>query len=665
MKKSLSVKSALIIAFISMFGAAILLGYNFTRSYQQTIYGLNANQFQTTALSIRHYLGAYYDSRSFKTKVAHLDNIVAVNDMISDMHILNDSNQSLYDADRNGLPYHPESTCHDISRIDSLDVQNLECLDIPIFSGSGNFKLLIYLDKTFLYEKLEKPRQTYLMEFMLLVAFFLFLSIILLYKLLVRPMEQLRHYAYYGQNPPHPFFIGELEGIRYSLKTTLDRLQNEQDKLYDLSINDPLTGLNNRNALTDKLDWLIFQSRRNHEKFALLFLDLDNFKYVNDIYGHNVGDQLLKTVALRISATIRKNDFASRFGGDEFVIILPSIQTESSILDTLNRIMNAVAAPIQIDNISINISCSIGIALFPEDGDEGTALIQHADMAMYSAKDRGKNSYAFFEKHLNLQLKEELKIKKLIEEALENDYFTLLYQPQVDIASGQIIGCEALIRIYHPIEGAIAPNSFIPVAERHGLINAIGQWVVQSAARQLKVWQSQELDSIKIAINISANEFMQKEFLDNILNATEGIQREQLCIELTESVLMNRLDENIKIIEKLKVNGFAISLDDFGTGYSSLAYLKRLPIDILKIDKSFVDDILTDPNDKLFIEMIINIAHTLKLTVIAEGVESDAQLQALTTLDCDIYQGYYCSKPVDAQAFEKLFNSSRCDELKE
>lgn len=659
--KSLSIKWTVILSFVLMFGIAFVIGVKFAQNNIQNAYNIILNQIQTSAFGIKHFLGSYYDENSLKTKKAHLDNLVAINDVIADMHIVSDTNQSLYDSDRDGLAFHPGSICYDIASLDTVDPASVLCVSVPVFSSSGGYRLLMYIDTDFINRTIIKPRNSYFAEYVIVVIIFLLISLWLLYRLLIRPMESLRHFAYYGEYAPKPFFIHELEGIRYSLSTTFKRLQTEQDKLYDLSIKDPLTGMNNRKALSEQLEWLIAQSKRSHERFALLFLDLDDFKYINDINGHDYGDRVLKSISSKMMEILRENDFVTRFGGDEFVIILSFIQDEAAVVETIKRLIQIFSTPISVNESSISITASIGVSLFPKDGNDSATLIKHADMAMYTAKENGKNGFAFFEDRLNLILQEELQVKKQIEDALANDYFYLEYQPQVELDSDTITGCEALIRLQHPEAGFIPPGRFIKVAERHGLIGAIGNWVLKTAVAQIEKWADTDLKSLKVAINISAIEFMQDNFVHTLLTTTENIHRKNLCIELTESVLMQRFEENIEKIQQLKELGFTVSLDDFGTGYSSLAYLKSLPIDILKIDKSFIDDILVDPNDKLFIEMIINIAHTLKLTTIAEGVETAGQLNTLSALGCDKFQGYYCSKPLTSNAFEKLFHSSRCE----
>jgi diguanylate cyclase (GGDEF)-like protein len=478
-------------------------------------------------------------------------------------------------------------------------------------------------------------------------------------NIIVHPLETLRDYAYRTTKIPHRFFITELEMIRHSLKKTFHRLNIEQKKLYHLSTRDVLSGLYNRQSLLEKLESLIYNSQRNNTKFALLFIDLDNFKNVNDSLGHDVGDKLLILVAQNLLNTVRKNDIVSRLGGDEFIIVLPNIEDETTVMEVVERIQNIFKQTIEVNFSKIAVTASIGITIYPNDATNTTELLKNADIAMYKAKAIGKNHYYFFTQELNSYVQEKLQIQKYIQDALTHDYFQLYYQPKVDIQSGKIVACEALIRLIHPEVGLIPPDKFIKIAEQNGFIIPLGRSILQKAISQLHHWENTPLKNLKVSINISALELEDTQFLENLRTMIQTIETSRLDIEITESVFISGYQEKIKIIHEIKKLGLTLSLDDFGTGYSSLSYLKELPFDTLKIDKAFVDDINTQDGET-FIKMIVNIAKTLNLEVVAEGVEREDQKEFLKSISCDQYQGYLCSKPLKADEFENLF--MRCNQ---
>jgi diguanylate cyclase (GGDEF)-like protein/PAS domain S-box-containing protein len=423
-----------------------------------------------------------------------------------------------------------------------------------------------------------------------------------------------------------------------------------------LAEHDPLTGLPNRLLLNDRLDQAIARSLRKTSTMAVLFLDLDGFKHINDSLGHPVGDLLLQSVAERLKGCIRAPDTVSRQGGDEFVVLLHDTQNAESAAMTAKRILNAIALPHDIKGRDLNVTASIGISVFPCDGVNAETLIKNADTAMYQAKAGGRQIFRFFTPEMNVRAVERQSMEEDMRRALVQDEFSLVYQPIVNIQSGVITGAEALLRWTHPTHGQIEPSVFIPAAEDSGLILQIGAWVLREACRQAKAWMDAGLQPITMSVNVSATQFRSEDFMDNlsaILDET-GLRSEYLNLEVTESVLMERAKPGVPIFETIRDRGMLVSVDDFGMGYSSLSYLQKYPLDVLKIDQSFVRQISADPSETSIVSAIISIGKSLKLRVVAEGVESAQDLAFLKTQSCDEAQGFYFSRPVPADQFAKL-----------
>ncbi len=422
---------------------------------------------------------------------------------------------------------------------------------------------------------------------------------------------------------------------------------------------DSLTGLPNRTLLHDRLHIAIAQASRDKERLGVLLLDLDRFKGINETLGHRAGDKLLKAVAQRLVACIRDSDTLARLGGDEYVAILVGVTHDDSITTVAKKILTVVSEPYYIDGTEIFSTCSIGIAVYPMDGEDSHTLLKHADLAMYQAKGLDRNNFQFFSRELNRQALERMMLESSMRKGLERGEFFLVYQPQVDTCSGTIFGMEALLRWRHPDMGVLSPDRFIGVAEDNGLIIPLGEWVLRTACRQNKSWQEQGLTKVRFAVNLSAKQFGQYH-LDEIVAATlleTGLDPEWLELELTESTIMKDAEQNAALMRKFKTIGISLAIDDFGTGYSSLSYLKNFPISRLKIDRSFVRDITTNPDDAAIAQIIIDIARSLNLSVIAEGVETRAQMQFLFFHNCVEMQGYLFSRPVPAEEFAELLRN--------
>lgn len=428
-----------------------------------------------------------------------------------------------------------------------------------------------------------------------------------------------------------------------------------------MAFHDQLTGLANRRSLENTVKRTIQLSKENSELFALLFLDLDRFKAINDTFGHCSGDILLKEVAKRLKECLDSNSFIARQGGDEFAIIVDNIKNIEKLKENCEKILNSLSKPITFNNHCVYITCSIGITIYPTHGQSLESLMKHADSAMYRSKSSGKNTYEFYNCAMDKLISKKLIIEQELRSAITNNEFTLYYQPQYNILTNKIIGAEALIRWVHPTHGVIPPSDFIPVAEETGLIDDIGKWVMNSACRQVKKWQDDGFRAFKIGINVSPHQFKQENFVSevyNILHET-GLPYKYFDLEITETVGIQDTSDAIDKLNTLKKSGIKISIDDFGTGYSSLSYLTKFPIDTLKIDKSFIQNMNNDPNSKTIVSSIIAVSKNLNLDVIAEGVETKEQLQFLKSQNCIQIQGYLFSKPVPADEFEKLLNKAK------
>ncbi len=440
--------------------------------------------------------------------------------------------------------------------------------------------------------------------------------------------------------------------------TTLDitaRIRAESE-IQQLINYDTLTGLPNRNLLHDRLKLAIAHSAREKHLMGVLILDLDRFKRINDTLGHRAGDKLLMAVAKRLSACVRDSDTLARLGGDEFVILLNNVGHEEGISTVAQKILAILAEPVYIDGHEIYTTGSIGIAVYPMDGEDGHVLLKHADLAMYQAKEQDRNNVQFFSREMNIKVLERMMLENSMRKAIEREEFFLMYQPQVDARSGRIVGMEALLRWDHPDLGVLGPDKFIYLAEETGMIIPLGEWVIREACRQNKAWQDQGFPPLRVAVNLSGRQFSQQrldEAVAAILMET-GLEPEWLELELTESILMKNVEANIQMLRKLKDMGVSLSIDDFGTGYSSISYLKHFPISRLKIDRSFVRDITTNPDDAAIAEIIISMAQTLKLNVTAEGVETRAQMEFLSFHNCVEMQGYLFSRPLRAPEFTRL-----------
>jgi diguanylate cyclase (GGDEF)-like protein/PAS domain S-box-containing protein len=441
-----------------------------------------------------------------------------------------------------------------------------------------------------------------------------------------------------------------------SIFSDITEKKKAEEHIFQLAHNDLITQLPNRASFHKQLNDAIITAKHSTYRLAVMFIDLDHFKLINDTSGHPVGDELLQQVALRFKNIIGPKNIISRFGGDEFTVLLPCIESTDEVSTVANKILDSLHSPFALLSCEVTISASIGIGIYPDNAEDASSLLSCADNAMYSAKDSGRASYHFYTEQMQIDTHERVILERDLRDALANHQFILNYQPQFDIKTNQIIGTEALLRWQHPTKGLIAPDIFIPVAEVTGLIVPIGHWIINEACQQLARWNAEGFNNLTMAINLSARQFFQKDLLTTIKDAIaeSGVLASNIEFEITESMMMMNIEETIDTLHQIKSLDVQLSIDDFGTGYSSLSYLKRFPLNKLKIDKSFIDGLPNDLDDLAIVQAIIGIAHSLNLIVIAEGVETAQQYDILTQHDCNEVQGYFLSKPLTSEAAGKF-----------
>jgi len=441
----------------------------------------------------------------------------------------------------------------------------------------------------------------------------------------------------------------------------ISQKKKAEETIRHMAYYDPLTDLPNRSLFYDRLKHNLAQASRSKNLLAVLFLDLDRVKIINDSLGHAIGDQLLKSVAHRLTQSLREVDTVARMGGDEFMVILPGMERPEDIAIIADKILHSLKPPFKFGKHVLYITASIGISIYPFDGKSPEILSKNADTAMYRAKNLGRNNYQIFTQSMKHEVFEELAMGNNLRHALDEGEFTLHYQPQITLNSGNIIGMEALVRWNHPKFGLIQPNRFIRWAEDSGLIVPLGEWVLKTACQQTRKWQTEGMGHLKLAVNLSARQFKQENLYETVekILKDSSLDPEWLDLELTESAIMENPQAAIKTSQKLRSMGVNFSIDDFGTGYSSLTYLKQFPLTNLKMEQSFVQDLVVDPSDKAIAKAVIALGHGLNLFVIAEGVETETQRDLLKEYQCDIMQGFLFSKPLPPTAFERLVRNQK------
>ncbi|MFT5893753.1 MAG: diguanylate cyclase (GGDEF)-like protein [bacterium] len=471
---------------------------------------------------------------------------------------------------------------------------------------------------------------------------------------------------------PHCQENGDCSHMLGTVQDITERI-NAQKQIHDLAYYDLVTGLPNRALLSEQLSYTLKLSKRNDSKFSVLFLDLDHFKQVNDTLGHDAGDELLQQVASRLTSVVRETDMISggddddsesrhtvaRLGGDEFVVLLGVINRAEDAARVAERIAQAVGMPYKVGNNTVSVTSTIGISIYPADGDDFESMMKSADVAMYYAKESGRNGYQFYSRSIHEQSLTRFSLEADLRLAIETNQLTIAYQPKIDMETGELSGVEALTRWVHPQKGIMSPSTFIPLAEETGLIVPLGRWVLRQACEQMQRWVKSGWPPMVMAVNCSSVQFTKSNVIEDINEAisVSGLDPKYLEIELTESLLLQDGEKGIQILKDMKELGIQVAIDDFGTGFSSLSYLKRLPVDKLKIDKSFVDDLATDSGDAAIVTAIITLSHNLNLTVVAEGVETQEQFDILRGFKCNEAQGYLISCPLEIDNLETWMNN--------
>ncbi|MGK7884810.1 MAG: EAL domain-containing protein [Crocosphaera sp.] len=448
----------------------------------------------------------------------------------------------------------------------------------------------------------------------------------------------------------HIHYLAQEQLIRSYIFDITQRKQAENNLKYH-AFHDNLTGLPNRSSFNQHISLISQNSERYQKIFAILFLDIDNFKNINDTLGHKIGDHILQCFAQRLSSQVRKSDFVCRWGGDEFIVLLAEIKSPQQAAKFSQRLLQSFEDPLQIEGHEIYLKFSVGIAIYPEDGKEVEILLKNADSALYRTKEYGRNHYQFYNPQMSVEIAENFTLENQLHQAMKNGELILHYQPQINIKTGEIYGLEALIRWQNPQLGLIRPNKFIPLAEKTGLILPMGEWVLKTACQQNKKWQQMGLPPVRISVNLSAQQLQQSNLIETVESTlkTVGLEPKWLELEVTESMLMKNTNLAKKTLDELRQMGVYISMDDFGTGYSSLGYLKKFPFDTLKIDQSFVKELNQSPEDVSIISAIMTLSRGFNMRVIAEGVENKEQLKLLQELDCEEMQGYLFSPPLNAE----------------
>lgn len=448
----------------------------------------------------------------------------------------------------------------------------------------------------------------------------------------------------------------DLRNALTSLEAENRRVRESQQQIAHLARHDPLTGLANRLLARDRFEQSLELSNRNASRMALLYLDLDNFKTINDSLGHPAGDDLLCQVAERLQFVVRSGDTVCRQGGDEFLLILGGIKDREDTASAALKVLERLELPFLVSGQQVLMSCSLGMAIAPDDGTDFDTLLKKADMAMYKAKDAGRNAWRCYDEEMNSSVNQNLRLAADMRAALENKQFVLHYQPQVELASNRLHGAEALIRWEHPELGSIPPTTFIPIAEKTGLITEIGSWVLQEACAQMMRWHQQGFEWMRVSVNISAVQFRRGD-VERVVGhalASSGLPARALELELTESLFIDESVGSSDVLQRLRERGVSLSIDDFGTGYSNLGYLKRFEVEMLKIDQSFIRRLIESPQDEAIVRAIAQMAHSLKLKIMAEGIEDLQTLERLIALGCDLGQGFYWAPAVSAVDFERL-----------
>ena len=505
-----------------------------------------------------------------------------------------------------------------------------------------------------------KPREFGMATLFMLAGYALVINLLMSFKAeQIDVLIEWYQWAWLALLLPSFAWIGaRISAMRARVLLANEELTRALTTIQDMATHDSLTGLPNRASLSDTLQHAVTRAQRRKDGLAIFFIDLDNFKSINDTLGHPAGDQLLREIARRVRASTRDSDLVARLGGDEFVVMVEAGTDRPSLQLLATKILAAVGESMQLQGHEVKVTASIGISVFPDDGGDVLTLLANADMAMYRAKALGRNRASEYSADLGERTVERFEIEKGMRLGFQNNEFHLYYQPKIEFSSGKMLGVEALIRWHHPSLGVVGPDRFIPVAESTNFIIPLGKWVIEQACRQSKAWQDAKLPRFPIAVNLSANQLADKSLVQHVSEAlrVSGADPAMIEFEITETAVMTNLDEAIVMLESLRALGVRLAIDDFGTGYSSLAYLKLLPVDILKVDRAFVKDLPHNRDDLAITRAVIAMAHGLSMTVVAEGVEEKHQFDSLRDEGCDEFQGFFCCPAMESSDLEALLN---------
>lgn len=674
-KRSLFVTLVLVVIATITLGMASYSSYLYFVTKEKLVYELE-NHSRITSTSLQKNLASYIASYSVNDYERIIENEMGREDIyaivIEDYNMAKILAKPFYitgkirDADWNVIPYDPHNIEHRKKLRDAFSVYRIDILDTnSVAIGTLN----LYMSDRYLLEELYGIIKNNFFTSLILsiiLIFFLFLAMNnLIFKSLHKIIEVIKdsdeegipkHYASQEDSKEMSLLVHAINNMIDAIKQSRVRLKEQEEVLTYQAHHDSLTDLPNRVLFQDRLEQGILKAKRDKTRLALFFIDLDQFKEINDSYGHDAGDEILKASAQRIKSVLRTHDTLARLGGDEFTIILENITKVEDVSSLANKVLQSLHEPMLVENNMVYFSLSIGISLYPDDGDSAQALLKYADSAMYKAKNDGRNTFRFYSSDMTESAYEKVFMETSLREAIKNEEFVVYYQPQVDAVTDTITGMEALVRWEHPRSGLVSPAAFLPIAETTGLILEIDRWVMKTAMLQVRKWYAQGLEPGVLSLNLTMKQLQDENFVNLFVQLMEetGYQSEWLELEITEGQIMTNPHRTIEILNQLNGIGIDIAVDDFGTGYSSLAYLKKLPIDKLKIDKSFVDNLPLDEEDSVISRIIISLAQNLNLKIIAEGVETKEQKDFLVENGCTHIQGYYYSKPIPSNEMELL-----------
>jgi len=650
----MKIKYFLFILNISIILILTIFLYYIYSAQKEKLIDVTINNIKQDLLESKYIAKKYLDKKNTIINLRQLfDRKIAKNELIKGFILAKDNKVLVISGDVDLKIPSEDLVKHNISNITLNDLFDKKAFFIPIKLYEQSFQtydIYIFLDQEKLKEILNDLKIQYILMYFVIISIIFVVFNFLIQKYIINPLMNIKEYAQQKKYEPKHIFIKELNEIKNALHISFKKLEDTIENLYQSSITDPLTRTGNKNFLRKEIQKLI---EKNNEKFCVVFIDLDHFKEINDFFGHSIGDELIIQVSKSLKQFMKKDEILTRIGGDEFILVLRECDDIKKVEYRLYNLVNYLEQKWIIRNQEISTSASIGAVIYPDDGITFDELLKNSDIAMYEAKKRGRNQFVLFDKNVRDEINEVFIIKNKLQKAIENKEFELYYQPKVD-KEGKVVACEALIR-WNSDDGIVSPALFIPIAEKSGVIYEIGKWVIEEVMKTIKNWEKDKyLSNLSIAFNVSINQIKQEGFLHDLKNLLDIFKPDirKLDMEITESIVIDNKERALHIFDLIHKLGFKINLDDFGTGYSSLSVLRDFKIDVLKIDKSFVDEILTD-SGRVYVKTIIDMATNLHIKTVAEGVESKEQFEILKELGTNYYQGYYFSKPLKLKEFEK------------